>query len=205
MICSIISLIGLLGGYCYENYLEKRKNFYLEKGLPILFKPENAGELLTRYKLEQQDIFHEKMIAQYKIANMNFRYSSYSKDDIWLVLIKIFRNDEISYRFDNKWSKNGLRRKFENMGFDTPKKISDFLIENSLTKQDSLYITEAKNNIGSRSDFLDLVDKYENKLDNLDYEKIFFQILVMLSLLFFPFRYLVYMTIWSIKQLKIKE
>lgn len=159
--------------------------------------PDEAGVLLTQYKLEQQFLFNAHLYIHFG--------SSLSVPVNWNNLVEVVEGKKYFEKFYNEWSTNGIIKFLKSEGYETAHKFSAFVKENSLTKKDSFYYAEANKNIQDREKFRDVAKEYRSRIESMDYGEIFHNTLFVILLLFFPFRYLVYMTIWSVKQLKIKK
>jgi len=196
---SILCFFGTFGYNFYKNLqienLENQRNSLQKKSDRLNYSFD--------YKQRNHVWYFESMSRE-----MNFDLSNKinSEENLWDYTVKanVFgKIDSVNGRWNGKWKKEGLTEHFKNIGFSTPQKLNNFIIEKSISPGDSLNHKKSiviGNDLNKLRDRLTTLSELKLKLQE---QKIFgYQSFVVLLFLLFGFRYLYYLLKWCIVTLK---
>jgi len=199
MSCIGISILAYIGTLPY-NYIISSNIKNSEKQIKPLNNQIDSLERAYNTKIEKHKWFFREIVDRY---GPDIGYSSYK--ELWTRLSEFQKSDSIDYKWNNVWSQDVIKITKE-IGFKDGKDFNQFIIEYSLNKQEQID-EENANKIRKNVDSLKRQIRYkENRL--LDSEgQIYFGLicLIIMAIIAFPVRYLIYSIRWSMKTLKQKE
>jgi hypothetical protein len=165
-----------------------------------IFDKKNISDSLSKQfknKIDNQSWFYVEF--NNKVSN---HYKSYEK--LWKRLENLSLNDSVEYKWNNHWEKSLINFNNE-MGFKNPKEFNNFIIKNSLTKNEK-YIKDLSTKIE-----LEIMTLYKskkqiiNKIHPPEIQSEYGKLAIIISLIIlFGLRYLYYSVKWSLKILKVK-
>lgn len=128
-----------------------------------------------------------------------------SSIQFWDRLSQLYKVDSIIYRWNNRWSPE-LKTTLKEIGFKDGIEFNDFVSHHYFTDKDENIKNQALE-IQGNIDLLtiDLLNSSEKIIKPYRQSELSNGILLMLSILLFPFRFLIYTIIWSVRTLKEKE
>jgi hypothetical protein len=108
------------------------------------------------------------------------------------------------YKWNYIWSK-GVIETFQKIGFKNDQQFNQFILENSITKEDSRKKAKA-------DEISPEINRIERTIRNLEYGildnkeqfQFGFSVLAIISIIAFPFRYLLMAIRWSVKTINKK-
>jgi hypothetical protein len=162
-----------------------------------------ADSLAFRYnwKLGQQRWFYDVNLKEYDVTALG--YNSYV--DLWNRLEVVYSVDSIDYKYSNVWDRTVIEMLHKN-GFHNAQAFKEFIAKNLLTesdKQDKLKSDDVKSEIAKLNS-----DKrtWELKALTCD-EQMWFSLKAFVVVLIFvyPFRFLLWLTVWSFRTLNQKS
>lgn len=171
----------------------------------IIFTKDKAEKLDNNFNYKERNhIWYYKAM----VREMNSDQSGVIKTegDFWNYTTgsKIFGNvDTVKARWNGKWNKNGLTGHFKNIGFLTPQKLNDFIIQKSMTSEDSLNHKKSIQVLKSLDGLHEQISDLDfSKLDSSEQIQFALQIFIILFGLLFICRYIFYLIRWCILTLK---
>lgn len=199
--CILVSSIYFFGVLIYNYRLDSQ----IEDTTIKIQKRNNLIDSLVapfKNKLENQEWFYDE--SENKVIQDRYK-SSGSPDQLWERLSYLYKADSIVYKWDNIYKKNvkdGLRE----IGFKNGNEFNLFIKENSLSDSESEVYTRVQL-IKEEITSLDtkVSDIEQNKFDHEEQIGSTLLILLIIGLVIFPLRYIVYAICWSYRILKQKE
>ncbi|WP_295654582.1 hypothetical protein [uncultured Mucilaginibacter sp.] len=198
-----ISLLCFLGTFGY-NFFKDLQIKNLDKHRNSVQRQSDRLNYIFDYKQRNHVWYFENMSRE-----MNFDLSNKiinNEENLWDYTVKanVFgKIDSVNARWNGKWKKEGLTEHFKNIGFSTPQKLNNFIIEKSISPNDSL---NHKKSIAIKSNLDNLSNKLktlnESKLEQYEQKYFGYQSFVILLFLLFGLRYLYYLLKWCILTLK---
>ena len=166
--------------------------------LVILEKSKHADSLSNSFDLKtkkQEWLYH-------KVLNDVDSRFLFTKDELWRRLTFFAETDSITLKWNTKWRENWTPF-FLEIGFNNPESLNRFVNTNDIQDED----IEMKNRSKELRTEIASLNYEKVKIENniLSYsEQINFGIntLIILGLLFFALRYILYAVQWSLKTLK---
>ncbi len=169
----------------------------------IIHENTNLADSLSKafeLKTTNQEWLHKKVLDEYDVGTNPL----YTKDGIWEQLTFLAKTDSIKFRWGTKW-KEEWTPFFKKIGFANPDSLKKFVNSNTIQDNDIEMKNRSKELKKETINFKDENLKIKNKV--LSYsEQINFGIsaFIILGLLLFVLRYIVYAVQWSLKTLKEK-
>lgn len=181
------------------NYVIESRIDNLETTSQSLSDSINKIQLHFSPKIDKQKEFFETSKSKgWLTANENYQ-------EFWIRLQKSVNNDSLKYKW-NKFSANFKDELKDEVGFETVSDFENYIENNSLTPKEVEQNTSAVKLIDERETIESKIRTEKNKLMDFD-DRLEFSLvcLMIIGVLSFPLRYLLYAIKWSIKTLKQKE
>jgi len=183
--------------YFYNSYQENKIDHISELITNKEFKIDSLQNPVN-IKIERQDWYYKEITKDFNFTIPQAR----ELKTFWSMVYRIAKNDSINYRWNNQWSDNVIKF-HNNIGFNTPKELEEFIIVNTLSENDSLKLKKV---IDYKDEIYGLEKQKENRERKIisDWRMKDWTIAIIISLIciFFVFRYLFYAIKWSLRTLK---
>lgn len=195
----LLALIIYLLVYPYNWYCSSKSD-----GVQTLISSKiiQSDSLSSQYnsKIKQQQWFYDENLKEYDVAAMG--YNSYS--DLWKRLEVIYNADSIEYKYSKIWDK-ALIELLNKIGFQNAQMFKEFVAKNIPTQTDK--INKSKSDELKREITKLNSEKriWELKTMTTDEQMQFaFKAFIFTLIILYPFRFLFWLIIWSLKTLKQK-
>lgn len=167
----------------------------------IITKKKQIEKLILpiKKKTDKQDGLYQEI----KKKGLQGKYNS--SIQFWTRLSQLYQDDSITYRWNNDWSPD-LIATLKELGFKDGKEFNNFVSQYHFNDNDENIKNQALE-IQGKIDLLaiELLNSSEKLIKPYRQSELSYGVLLMLSLLLFPFRYLIYIIVWSVRTLKEKE
>ncbi len=193
----IIGGIIVLCVYPYNAIKQNKVDELDSKIVQLENKIDSLGRNAIK-KEEKQEWYYSKLSSEFNIEKPPYNRLS----DFWGRLEKHAKQDSLQYKWIDKWS-DKVQEFHNKLGFKNGKDFQDFVLNNSLTKSDSLDLNKtAELNIELEKI---TADRNETKWDIVsenDHLDIAGGVFIFLFVVMFILRYLFYAIKWSFRTLK---
>lgn len=198
IVCALVFGLAFISTIPYNYVIESRID-NLETTSQSLSDSINKIQLHFSPKIDKQKEFFETSKSKGWLSiNENYH-------EFWIRLQKSVNNDRLKYKW-NKFSANFKDELKDEVGFETGSDFENYIENNSLTPKEVEQNTSAVKLIDERETIESKIRTEKYKLmdfdDRLEFSSVCLMIIGVLS---FPLRYLLYAIKWSIKTLKQKE
>jgi hypothetical protein len=190
--CFLLSSLAYLGTFpynsiIYSNISAKKESIKSLKG-EIHTLEQKFGK-----KIQIQDLFFRKSKEQ------GIEGDGRNSSELWSRLETLQRADSIIFKWNRSWSYD-LRARVVNIGFKNGEELNNFILKNSLNTEEKEYkrIVDI-NKAEVQSLEYQLITLEFNQLDEIGQFEFAIIFLIILAVLLFPFRYIIYGIKWSIK------
>lgn len=192
-----IGLITFLSIYLYNFYLKTKSQNLLNE----YFAKESIADSLRKPFYSKKN--HQEWFYNIQNEKIDLSGSDYnSPEKLWKRLDELALKDSIILKYHTVWGAD-LKRILQDIGFNNPAKLRDFINDNRITSQDSLNNQKGEN---IRKDMYTLQSKKYDVEENIISSRKQIHIAIwaiVFSLLFlFIIRYIYYAIKWSVKTLR---
>ncbi len=199
VLTAIIGLLAFLFIYPFNSIRQHQSdNLQTE----ITTNKEIADSLIKTYhsKCNKQKWFYDQFKEEYDLTD-----TSIDTSDKWWKIFEKYKNmDTLLVRWNYKWDKEQINSLIK-IGFDSPKKLNEFITKNSIIDTDLINKNSAKNIYEENKRLkTDEVAARNKIVDSKEQLSIGIWAVIISAFVFFVLRYLIYAIKWSIKILKQK-
>lgn len=190
--CILTGLLTFIGTF-FWNYYYNTEIESLNTDLELIDDQVFELETQRNQKLDKQkDLF----TRFYQSDINNNYYSNYYT--FWDKLESINRSDSLSYYWDD-WDKETVAF-FKENDFENSEQLKEFIQKNSLNDIEKSNYEKIRELLYEEKPFIREIIK-EKRSKILDYNKLILKVFFTSLLVLFPIRYLILMTVWSIKMI----
>lgn len=190
--------LAFLGTFPY-NYIIASKIDNLEKDKQSIKQGIDSLSGPFSIKTDTQKWFYSECV-KHKATGGNKTYT-----ELWEILEHKAKVDSIQYSWDNGWS-NDITETIQEIGFSTGLEFEQFIESNSLSTDE---ITQAQSaeplNVQLRKIKTRIRTEKYKALDSNERMEFALVCLMLIGILLFPLRFLIYSIRWSIRTIKLKE
>ena len=196
--CLALAILAFLGTFPYNAIYETKMRRMRNSIIPI-------NQEITKFeqpykeKISRQKWFYNETVKR----DINGDFKDYSA--LWKLLEDYHKADSMIYTWNNVWEK-GLKKEIEKIGFKSGEQFDKFIFSNTPNQEET-------DNESNAQKLRDEVRKLESQINSWKYHILerkeqndfAIKILLVLTAISFPLRYLFLSIRWSIKTLKQKE
>jgi hypothetical protein len=199
------SILCLGGTFIYNIYIDYRIGNLKDKA-SVMQKVSDSTNSNFDYKQRNHQWFFERMSNVFNNVGELKKYDTEQKLWVNIRSIRTFNNiDSLILKWNRVYLKHDIAARLINNGFDSPQKLYNFLIDKSMTAEDSLNhkkATAIQANIENADS--KIAEIHNSKLDFSDEVRFAFLSFVLLLIILFGLRYVYYLVIWCMSTLKSK-
>lgn len=199
MSCIGIFILAFIGTNLY-NFVISIRVGNIEKKIESLDKKIDSLENIYGTKIEKQKWFYNEFFYRFIIDR-----SCSSYENLWNRISELQKSDSIVFLWNNIWSSE-VKKDFHKIGFKDEKEINQFVLSNSLNEKEQNFKRDA-DSISFEILFLTQhkLDTKDKHLDSEEQIRFSYISILIIGIIVFPARLLIYSIRWSVNTLKQKD